>query len=73
MDNDRDIFDLLDFDFFKLIEQNPDIIARLEGLAEILQLGSKAKFTHQLVLEEKKIISIEKPDHLGKHETKSAA
>lgn len=48
---DRNIFDLLGFDFLRVFEQSPHLLERLNGLAEIAQVGIGSKFLQMLEAE----------------------
>lgn len=45
---DRNIFDLLGFDFARVFEAHPQLISRLDGLAEIAETGVNSPFVDRL-------------------------
>jgi hypothetical protein len=47
-DKNRDIFDLLDFDFFKILQNHPEILLRLKALAETIELGPNSPLAQKL-------------------------
>ena len=56
--NNRDIFDLSNFNFLRFIERNSEILSRLRGLADLMEVGANSQFLQKILKEDTSFLKV---------------